>query len=141
MTDVASQGSIDGQLYVYTNTAGVVHALDAGNGKTRWKYRTGNKIFSAPFITSQSVVVSSCDGCIYALDKRNGSVQWKYDTGYPIVACPTVADGNIHIGSSNGKFYSIRLTDGVPNWICEGLKGYMESVSYTHLTLPTKLEV
>lgn len=127
VTDVASQASIDGQLYVYTNTAGVVHALNAGNGKTRWKYRTGNKIFSAPFITSQSVVVSSCDGCIYALDKRNGSVQWKYDTGYPIVACPTVADGNIYIGSSNGKFYSIRLTDGVPDWLCEGLKGYMES--------------
>lgn len=25
VTDIASQGSIDGNLYVYTNTAGVVH--------------------------------------------------------------------------------------------------------------------
>lgn len=127
ITDVASQGSIDGNLYVYTNTAGVVHALNADNGETLWKYQTGNKIFSSPFITSQVAVISSCDGCIYALNKKDGKMEWKYDTGYPIVACPTVADGNVYIGSSNGKFYSIRLADGTPNWICEGLKGYIES--------------
>lgn len=127
VTDVASQGSIDRNLYVYTNTAGVVHALNADNGETLWKYQTGNKIFSAPFITPQVVVISSCDGCIYALNKKDGKMEWKYDTGYPIVACPTVADGNVYIGSSNGKFYSIRLADGTPNWICEGLKGYIES--------------
>lgn len=127
VTDVASQGSIDGDLYVYTNTAGMVHALDATNGKILWKYRTGNKIFSAPFIGKQLVVVSSCDGCIYALDKKTGDARWKYDTGYPVVACPTVEDGNVYVGSSNGKFYSLRLEDGTPNWICDGLQGYIES--------------
>lgn len=127
VTDIASQGSIDGNLYIYTNTAGVVCALDAGSGKTLWKYRTGNKIFSAPFITPQLVIVSSCDGCVYALNRQDGSMRWKYDTGYPIVACPTVADDTVYIGSSNGKFYSINPADGTVNWICEGLKGYIES--------------
>lgn len=70
VTDVASQGSIDGELYIYTNTAGMVHALNARNGETVWTYATGNKIFSAPFITSQLVVVTSCDGFIHALDKN-----------------------------------------------------------------------
>ena len=107
--------------------AGMVHALDTRNGKTVWTYATGNKIFSAPFITSQLAIVSSCDGFIYALDKQKGTVCWKYDTGYPIVACPTVTDGNIYIGSSNGKFYSLRLADGIPNWITDGLNGYIES--------------
>ena len=51
VTDVASQGSIDGELYIYTNTAGMVHALNARNGETVWTYATGNKIFSAPFPT------------------------------------------------------------------------------------------
>lgn len=127
VTDIASQGNIDGHLYIYTNTAGMVHALDTRNGKTVWTYATGNKIFSAPFITSQLAIVSSCDGFIYALDKQKGTVCWKYDTGYPIVACPTVTDGNIYIGSSNGKFYSLRLADGIPNWITDGLNGYIES--------------
>ena len=53
VTDVASQGSIDGELYIYTNTAGMVHALNARNGETVWTYATGNKVFSAPFITSR----------------------------------------------------------------------------------------
>lgn len=127
VTDIASQGSIDGNLYVYTNTAGVVRTLDARNGTTLWTYRTGNKIFSAPFITPQLVIVSSCDGCIYALDRRDGSVRWKHDTGYPIVACPTVDGETVYIGSSNGTFRSIRLQDGTVNWTCEGLKGYIES--------------
>lgn len=127
ITDVASQGSIDGDLYIYTNTAGRVHALDARNGKTLWTYATGNKIFSAPFITSRLVIISSCDGFIYALDKKKGTVCWKYDTNYPIVACPAVADDNVYIGSSNGKFYSLRLSDGTPNWVTEGLDGYIEA--------------
>ena len=49
------------------------------------------------------------------------------NTDYPIVACPAVANGNVYTGSSNGKFYSIRLADGTPNWIADGLNGYIES--------------
>lgn len=127
VTDIASQGSIDGNLYVYTNTAGVVHALNAKNGKTLWTYTTGNKIFSAPFITQKLVIVSSCDGFIYALDRKQGTVRWKYNTNYPIVACPVVTEGTVYIGSSNGKFYSLKLTDGTLNWTCNGLQGYIES--------------
>lgn len=127
VTDVASQGSIDGNLYIYTNTAGVVHALDAAAGETLWTYTTGNKIFSAPCITRKLVIVSSCDGFIYALDRKRGTVRWKYDTGYPIVACPLVAGGMVYIGSSNGKFYSLKLADGTLNRVTEGLQGYIES--------------
>ena len=47
-------------------------------------FATGNKIFSAPFITSQLVVVTSCDGFIHALDKKQGSARWKFNTDYPL---------------------------------------------------------
>lgn len=127
VTDVASLGSLDGKLYIYTNTAGMVYALDARNGRTLWKYTTGNKIFSTPFITPKLVIVSSCDGFIYALDKKQGIVRWKYNTNYPIVACPVVADGTVYVGSSNGKFYSLKLADGTLNWTTEGLQGYVEA--------------
>lgn len=127
ITDVASQGSIDENLYIYTNTAGIIHALDARNGKTLWTYTTGNKIFSAPFITSKLVIVTSCDGFIYALDKEKKTLCWKYNTNYPIVACPIVIDDTVYVGSSNGKFYSIALADGSLNWVTEGLEGYIES--------------
>ena len=127
VTDVASQGSVDGSFYVYTNTAGVVRALDAADGRELWTFATGDKVFSTPFITSDKVIVSSCDGALYALSRKDGSLVWRQDTGYPIVACPLVADGHVYLGSSNGKFYSFNLEDGTPEWMCTGLQGYMES--------------
>lgn len=127
VTDVASQGSVDGSFYVYTNTAGVVRALDVADGRELWTFATGDKVFSAPFITPDKVIVSSCDGALYALSRKDGSLVWRQDTGYPIVACPLVADGHVYLGSSNGKFYSFNLEDGTPEWMCTGLQGYMES--------------
>ena len=38
-----------------------------------------------------------------------------------------MAGGNVYVGSSNGKFYSIRFADGTPDWIADGLDGYIES--------------
>lgn len=128
VTDVASQGTLEGNLYLYTNTAGKVYALDPRNGRELWSFETGNKIFSTPAVAKGTVIVSSADGCIYALDKKRGTLRWKLDTGYPIVACPTVADdATVYIGSSNGKFYSLNLADGKVNWTSEGMRGYIES--------------
>lgn len=139
-TDVASQADTDGNLFVYTNTAGVVYALDVHTGEERWRFTTGNKIFAAPFITPKEVVVASCDGFIYSINKENGDENWKYNTHYPIVACPLVVDSTIYVGSSNGKCYSLQLEDGSLNWICEGLQGYMESrpaANDTHIFIGT----
>ena len=106
----------------------MVHALNARNGETVWTYATGNKIFSAPFITSQLVVVTSCDGFISCTGQKTMAPSaGNINTDYPIVACPAVAGGNVYTGSSNGKFYSIRLANGTLNWVADGLNGYIES--------------
>lgn len=127
ISDVASQGTLEGHLYLYTDIAGSVYALDSRNGKELWSFTTGNKLFATPYIDKKLVIVPSTDGNVYALDKKTGNEVWKYDTGYPIVACPIVADDAIYIGSSNGYFYSLTLKDGSLNWRAEGLKGYIES--------------
>ena len=127
VSDIASQASIDGDFYVYTTTGGLTVAIDAGNGKKLWEYRTGNKIFSTPFIGKGKVFVSSTDGNIYALDRKSGKLVWKYDTGYPIVACPVVAGDTLYAGSSNEKFYALDALSGKEIWVSEGFPGYMES--------------
>lgn len=127
VSDIASQGEIDGDFYVYTTTGGKTVAVNAQDGKQIWEFQTGNKIFSAPFITSDAVYVSSTDGFIYSLARKDGKLLWKYDTGYPIVACPVVADNDLYLGSSNGKFYSFDKSSGELNWCTEGFEGYMES--------------
>lgn len=127
VSDIASQGEIDGDFYVYTTTGGKAVALNATNGGKIWEYQTEDKIFSAPFITDDAVYISSTDGFIYSLARKDGSLLWKFDTGYPIVACPVVADNDLYVGSSNGKFYSLDKLSGKLNWCTDGFEGYMES--------------
>lgn len=127
ISDIASQASIDKNLYVYTTTGGKVVAINIDNGKRLWEYQTGNKIFSAPFIDTGRIYISSTDGYVYALKRKNGELIWKYNTGYPIVASPLLAEDAIYIGSSNEKFYSIDALSGKLNWVTEGFAGYMES--------------
>lgn len=126
-SDIASQASIDGNLYVYTTTGGKAVAVNVENGKKLWEYQCGNKIFSAPYIDVEKIYISSTDGYVYALNRNNGELIWKYNTGYPIVASPLLAGNAIYIGSSNEKFYSIDATSGKLNWVTEGFPGYMES--------------
>ena len=127
LSDIASQAAIDGDFYVYTTTGGLAAAVDAQSGKKIWEYCTGNKIFSAPFITPQNVYISSTDGYIYALNRKNGKPVWKYNTGYPVVACPVVAGDTLYVGSSNEKFYALDALQGKEIWVSEGFPGYMES--------------
>lgn len=126
-SDIASQGTIEGNLYVYTTTSGYVRAVESKSGEALWSYKTGNKLFSAPFITEKSVYVTSSDGKIYALKRRSGKKRWSLETGYPIVASPVVQDDVLYVGSSNGKFYAVGATDGEIKWVAEGLRGYIES--------------
>ena len=127
VADIASRGAISGNTYIYTNTAGAVHAVNAKNGKHIWSFKSGNKIFSAPCISGDTVIITSCDGYIYALTLEEGSLIWKHDTEYPIVATPAVAGGVVYTGSGNGKFHAIDLKDGSPVWECSGLSGYIEA--------------
>ena len=76
---VLYQGSFDGSLY----------ALDRANGSVRWKYQTGDHIYSSPALiedadgTLQQVVIGSTDGLLHSLSP-DGQVLWTYDTGAPI---------------------------------------------------------
>ena len=127
VADIASRGAISGNTYIYTNTAGAVHAVNAKNGKHIWSFKSGNKIFSAPCISGDTVIITSCDGYIYALTLEEGNLIWKHDTEYPIVATPAVAGGVVYTGSGNGKFHAIDLENGSLVWECSGLSGYIEA--------------
>ena len=50
-------GSIDGCVY----------ALDATNGRLRWKFRSGGPITSSPVIANGIVYIGSTDHYLYAL--------------------------------------------------------------------------
>ncbi|UTB32412.1 MAG: PQQ-binding-like beta-propeller repeat protein [Methanobacterium sp. ERen5] len=92
---------------------------------TKWKYKTGDIIFSSPALAADGTVyVGSEDGYLYALN-GNGALKWKYQTGGVIYSSPAIAaDGTIYLGNciyaknngiNTGYLYAINC-DGTLKW-------------------------
>ena len=113
---VLYQGSFDGTLY----------ALDRANGSVRWKYQTGDHIYSSPALiedadgTLQQVVIGSTDGLLHSV-APDGHALWTYDTGAPIRSSPVVGrtpDGLpvVYVGAANGQVVAVDATGGTRRW-------------------------
>ena len=110
-------GSFDSNFY----------ALDAASGSVKWKFPTGNHIYSSPALIEapdgapQQVIFGSTDGLLYSVSPE-GSLQWSFDTGAPIrssIAVGTGPDGRGHIayfGAANGLVYAIDTDSGSLRW-------------------------
>jgi len=109
-------GSFDSNLY----------ALDPKKGVVKWKFGTGDHIYSSAALDCDSagnttaIYFGSADGTLYAL-RPDGSLMWKYDTGDVIRSSPAVGlapsgDGRIiYFGCGNGKLYALN-SDGSLRW-------------------------
>jgi outer membrane protein assembly factor BamB len=78
-------------------------------GTVKWKYRTGNSVYSSPAIGADGTIyIGSQDDYVYALNPTDGSVKWKYGTSYYVNSSPAIgADGTIYIGSFDYSVYAL----------------------------------
>lgn len=53
------------------------YGLEAGNGRIRWRWRTGGDIAGAAAVDAQRVYFSSLDNLLRALDRNSGVQRWK----------------------------------------------------------------
>jgi outer membrane protein assembly factor BamB len=60
-------GSLDNFLY----------AIDAADGRIRWRWRTGGDVVGVPVVTSDRVYFASLDNVLRALDRSHGAQRWK----------------------------------------------------------------
>ncbi len=103
-------------------------ALDPATGETRWRYTTGDHIYSSVALGQDAsghttaIYFGSTDGVFYAL-RPDGSLMWQFDTGDPIRSSPALGpapqgeDGAIvYFGSGNGKLYALDAATGARRW-------------------------
>jgi len=104
------------------------YALDPETGRVRWKFKTGDHIYSSAALSTDTsgntnaIYFGSTDGIFYAL-RPDGKLLWAYDTGAPIRSSPVVGrapageEGNIvYFGCGNGKLYALNAADGTRRW-------------------------
>ncbi|MGM0488935.1 MAG: PQQ-binding-like beta-propeller repeat protein [Planctomycetota bacterium] len=68
----------DGKLFVAQVDAHKVHALDASNGDTAWRFTAGGRVDTPPTITEGRCVFGSADGWVYCLRAADGTLIWRF---------------------------------------------------------------
>lgn len=112
---------VDGITYI-GDWNGVVWALDATTGATRWTFRTDGPVKSSAALADGTVYIGSYDGHVYALKARSGRLVWR-SAAQPrlgglghFYATPSVAYDRVYIGATDGKVYSFGAQTGRLRW-------------------------
>jgi eukaryotic-like serine/threonine-protein kinase len=101
-----------------------VYALDAKDGRLRWKFTTGDVVHSSPALADGLLYIGSWDRWLYALDAWTGKLVWKFQTGddpkvhnqMGIQGSPAVADGTVYFGCRDANVYAVDAKTGRERW-------------------------
>ncbi|MFF4789090.1 PQQ-binding-like beta-propeller repeat protein [Streptomyces sp. NPDC001276] len=95
---------------------GTVYALDATDGRDRWRIATESRASVAPVLVAAGHVHVGSGRGLYTLDAVTGTPKWRFQAGGEIVGSPAVAEGRIHFGSTDHLLYTLKADDGRLRW-------------------------
>jgi outer membrane protein assembly factor BamB len=114
---------------------GYVYAVDASNGKVKWRFkRTVNVseqvgIDGYPVVDGATLYVASDGGTVYALNAADGKQRWLFrvpiDGGH-IYAAPAAGNGKLYVSTGGGanSFYALDETTGKIDWQVSAPQGF-----------------
>ncbi|MET9445724.1 serine/threonine-protein kinase [Streptomyces cinerochromogenes] len=95
---------------------GTVYALDATDGRDRWRIATEARSSIEPVLVAAGHVHVGSGTGLYTLDAVTGTPKWRFQAGGEVVGAPAVAEGRIHFGSTDHLLYTLKADDGRLRW-------------------------
>ncbi|MEU7407733.1 PQQ-binding-like beta-propeller repeat protein [Streptomyces sp. NPDC042638] len=95
---------------------GTVYALDAADGRDRWRIATEARSSIDPVLVAAGHVHVGSGKGLYTLDAVTGTPKWRFQAGGDVVGAPAVAEGRIHFGSTDHLLYTLKADDGRLRW-------------------------
>ncbi|BCM67583.1 MULTISPECIES: PQQ-binding-like beta-propeller repeat protein [Streptomyces] len=95
---------------------GTVYALDATDGRDRWRIATEARASVEPVLVAAGHVHVGSGTGLYTLDAVTGTPKWRFQAGGEVVGAPAVAEGRIHFGSTDHLLYTLKADDGRLRW-------------------------
>ncbi|MFG3010343.1 PQQ-binding-like beta-propeller repeat protein [Streptomyces cinerochromogenes] len=95
---------------------GTVYALDAADGRDRWRIATEARSSVEPVLVAAGHVHVGSGTGLYTLDAVTGTPKWRFQAGGEVVGAPAVAEGRIHFGSTDHLLYTLKADDGRLRW-------------------------
>ena len=115
----------DGDAVYFGSEDHAVYALDAGNGRLRWRTMMQGAITSTPAVDGGRLYVASRDGGLYCLDTADGHVRWQLRFGPDLgpqnywdyyLSSPNLSAGRVYVGSGDGHLYAVDAASGEVRW-------------------------
>ncbi|MFI6639428.1 PQQ-binding-like beta-propeller repeat protein [Streptomyces sp. NPDC050504] len=104
-----------GGVYI-ADYLGTVYALDAANGKDRWRIATESRQSVEPVLVAGGHVYVGSGSALYTLDAVSATPKWRFAAGGEVVGAPVVADGRVHFGSADHVLYTLDAVGGQLRW-------------------------
>ena len=106
---------VDGVLYA-AGADGSVQALDAVNGRQKWRVNTKLGLSGGPGAGGGLVVVGSRDGQLLALEAATGARRWLVRLSGEVMAAPVVAAESVIVRTVDGRVKALALDNGRDLW-------------------------
>ncbi len=112
----------DNNLTIYFGSSdGNLYAVQANDGKLKWKFKTNGIIHTSPAFYKGVVYIGSWDTYLYAVDAKTGTEKWKFKTGDQmpmsgIQSSPSVVDDIVYIGARDANMYALNASTGELVW-------------------------
>ncbi|WP_240675347.1 outer membrane protein assembly factor BamB family protein, partial [Streptomyces albidoflavus] len=104
-----------GGVYL-TDYLGTVYALDATDGRDRWRIATEARSATEPVLVSGGHVHVGSGRGLYTLDAVTGTPKWRFQAGGEVIGSPVAAGGRIHFGSADHCLYTLDAAGGQLRW-------------------------
>jgi outer membrane protein assembly factor BamB len=121
----SSVSGADDQVFVPAVTAstifaagksGEISALDASNGRQRWRIDAGQKLSGGVGAGDDIVVVGTSKGTVLAFD-GNGKSLWKSELAGEIISPATVEGPFVVARTADGRLFGLDAADGKRKWV------------------------
>ncbi|ARP71666.1 serine/threonine protein kinase [Streptomyces pluripotens] len=112
----ASGPAVTGGGVYLADYLGTVYALDAADGRDRWRIATESRSSVEPVLVAAGHVHVGSGKGLYTLDAVTGTPKWRFQAGGDVVGSPSVAEGRIHFGSTDHLLYTLKADDGRLRW-------------------------
>lgn len=93
-----------------------LHAVDASDGSSVWKYELYNYLNSAVAIENDMAVFGGCDGYLHRVDLKSGEGLPEIEIASYVAGSPALEDGIAYVGDYDGVFSAVDYVGGKVLW-------------------------
>jgi outer membrane protein assembly factor BamB len=122
------------RVFIASNDAHTLHALELGSGRPLWTFVTGGRIDSPPTVHNGLVLLGSADGWVYCLRADDGALVWRFlaapghrrvavfdqlESAWPVSGSVLVREGVAYVAAGRSTY----LDGGIRLWALDPASG------------------